>query len=77
LSSSPQGLSADEAGRRLAQRGRNEIPEQQRLLLLELAEYFWGPVPWMIEVVAILSAVVHRFVAVLRRPLPSCLGRHR
>ncbi len=58
LASSPDGLSQAEAEQRLAQYGPNEIAEKSISPLLKFLSYFWGPIPWMIEVAAILSAVV-------------------
>ena len=43
---------------RLAQYGPNEIPEKKTNPLLKFLCYFWGPIPWMIEVAVILSAPV-------------------
>ncbi|MAD44063.1 MAG: plasma-membrane proton-efflux P-type ATPase [Oceanospirillaceae bacterium] len=51
------GLSSAEARQRLEQAGFNEITEQSVNPLRKLAGYFWGPIPWMIEAAAILSAV--------------------
>jgi H+-transporting ATPase len=61
LSSNAKGLSAPEAKERLQQYGYNEITEKKKSLLLKLLSYFWGPIPWMIEVAAILSAIVHHW----------------
>jgi H+-transporting ATPase len=58
LDSSPDGLSDAEAKKRLAQYGPNEIAEKKTNALLKLLTYFWGPIPWMIEVAVVLSAVV-------------------
>jgi len=58
LNTSAAGLSQSEAERRLQQGGANEIPEEAVHPLRKLASYFWGPIPWMIEIAAILSAVV-------------------
>jgi len=58
LSSSPQGLSSAEAKARLSQYGPNAIEEKKRRPILEFLGYFWGPIPWMIEVAAALSAVL-------------------
>jgi YHS domain-containing protein len=41
-----------------AQYGPNEIEEQKTNALLKFLSYFWGPIPWMIEIAAILSAIV-------------------
>lgn len=61
LSSSEKGLSASEAKERLQKYGYNEIAEKRINPLLKLLTYFWGPIPWMIEVAAILSAIVHHW----------------
>ena len=58
LGSSPDGLSQAEAQKRLTQYGPNEIKEEKTNLILKFLSYFWGPIPWMIEVAVILSAVV-------------------
>jgi H+-transporting ATPase len=58
LGTSPDGLSQDEARRRLAQYGYNELPEEKTNPVLKFLSYFWGPIPCMIEVAVILSAVV-------------------
>lgn len=58
LKSSPDGLSPDEAKKRLSQYGPNEIEEKKSNPFLKFLTYFWGPIPWMIEVAVILSAVI-------------------
>ena len=58
LGSSPDGLSQAEAERRLTQYGPNEIAESKTNPLLKFLSYFWGPIPWMIEVAVILSGAV-------------------
>jgi H+-transporting ATPase len=52
------GLAKEEAQHRLEQYGYNEQPEKKANPLLKFLSYFWGPIPWMIEVAVILSAVV-------------------
>jgi H+-transporting ATPase len=61
LGVSGEGLSAAEAKTRLDKYGLNELPEEKVNPLLKLLSYFWGPIPWMIEVAAILSAAVRRW----------------
>ena len=36
----------------------NELPEKKANPVLKFLTYFWGPIPWMIEAAAILSAIV-------------------
>jgi H+-transporting ATPase len=61
LTSSPNGLTDAEAKKRLTQYGPNEIAEKKTNLLLKFLSYFWGPIPWMIEVAVILSGVVRHW----------------
>jgi H+-transporting ATPase len=61
LSSSAKGLSASEAKERIQQYGYNEITEKKVNPILKFLGYFWGPIPWMIEIAAILSAVIHHW----------------
>ncbi len=56
-----QGLSSDEAAQRLAQYGPNALEDKQVSMLRRLLGYFWGPIPWMIEVAAVLSALVQHW----------------
>jgi H+-transporting ATPase len=58
LGSSPDGLTDAEAKKRLNQYGPNEIAEKKTNAFLKLLTYFWGPIPWMIEVAVVLSGVV-------------------
>ena len=57
----PGGLSTEEAQRRLAQYGENAIHAVRVSALRKLLSYFWGPIPWMIEAAAVLSAIVHHW----------------
>jgi H+-transporting ATPase len=58
LDSSPNGLTQAEAEKRLAKDGPNEISEKKDNAFLKFLTYFWGPIPWMIEVAVILSGIV-------------------
>ena len=55
------GLSSDEAKRLLAQYGENALAEEHVNPLRKLLTYFWGPIPWMIEVAAALSAALQHW----------------
>lgn len=61
LGASDNGLTAAEAQVRLAKFAYNELPEEKTNPFLKFLSYFWGPIPWMIEVAAILSAVVRHW----------------
>lgn len=59
LSSDENGLTTEEATKRLERTGPNEIPEKKANPLRKFFQYFWGPIPWMIEGAAIMSVVIH------------------
>ncbi len=61
LGSSPDGLTQAEAQKRLKQYGPNEIEEKKTNPILKFLSYFWGPIPWMIEVAVVLSGVVRHW----------------
>ncbi len=61
LGSTPDGLTQAEAAKRLVQYGPNEIAEHKSNALLKVLSYFWGPIPWMIEVAVVLSGVVRHW----------------
>jgi H+-transporting ATPase len=58
LDSSPDGLTQAEAATRLEKYGPNEIAEHTTNPVLKFLSYFWGPIPWMIEIAVILSGAV-------------------
>src|SRR5271165_1666152 len=55
------GLSEAEAAKRLAQCGENALVEHHISLLERLADFFWGPIPWMIEIAALLSGLLQHW----------------
>jgi H+-transporting ATPase len=61
LKSSTSGLSSSEAQKRLEEYGPNEIIEKKVNPIVKFLRYFWGPIPWMIEIAVILSAVIRRW----------------
>ena len=61
LQASRDGLATDEAARRLQRFGPNALPQPHQSLLGRLLHYFWGPIPWMIEAAAVLSALVRHW----------------
>jgi len=58
---SQRGLTGVEVTRRLAEHGENVIREQHTHPLRKFLAYFWGPIPWMIEVAALLSGAAQRW----------------
>ena len=61
LQSTSKGLSGAEAAARLARFGPNALVEKKVSPWIKFLGYFWGPIPWMIEVAAVLSAIVQRW----------------
>jgi H+-transporting ATPase len=55
------GLSKAEVEQRHQRFGYNEIEEKEEPLWHRVFRRFWGPIPWMIEVAAILSAAVQKW----------------
>ncbi len=55
------GLTDDEVHQRQQEYGLNEIAEKEETLFARILKRFWGPIPWMIETAAILSAVVQKW----------------
>ena len=53
--------SAAEAQARLEKCGYNELPEKKEHPLIKFLSYFWGPIPGMIEIAALLSALVRHW----------------
>ncbi len=58
LNTSATGLSSEEAKKRFEKLGPNALPEKHKSIILRFFSYFWGPIPWMIEIAAILSLLV-------------------
>lgn len=58
---SQTGLNSEEAKRRQQQFGLNRIEAKEVSWIQRLLHRFWGPIPWMIEAAAILSAIAQRW----------------
>jgi len=61
LGKTDAGLTEAEAKRRLEQYGENALAEHRTSTLERLARFFWGPIPWMIEIAAVLSGVLRHW----------------
>ena len=53
-----EGLSENESQQRLNDYGTNEITENHESVFRKILIKFWGPIPWMIEIAAVLSACI-------------------
>ncbi len=60
-SSLEHGLTEEEAASRLKKDGPNAIEEERISPLKRFLTFLWGPIAWMIEIAAILSAVVRHW----------------
>lgn len=58
LGSSEDGLSAAEVAEKLVRYGPNTIEERKKSELLRFLGFYWGPIPWMIEIAAVLSIII-------------------
>ncbi len=56
-----KGISDSEAKARIEVYGENAVEEEERNPIMEFFSHFWGPIPWMIEVAAILAGSVQRW----------------
>jgi len=61
LSSTPEGLSQAEVQKRIEKYGHNELPEKKNNALLKFLSYFWGPIPIMIIIAAVLSGILQHW----------------
>ncbi len=61
LQTTPQGLTAEEARKRIQQWGPNALKETRVNPVMRFLRYLWGPIPWMIELAALLSGVVRHW----------------
>jgi len=61
LDAGMSGLDEESARIRLEQYGPNTLEEHHVHPLLKFLSYFWGPIPWMIEIAALLSAAVQHW----------------
>jgi len=61
LSTDAKGLNSSDIDKRRSEYGFNEIPEKKVHPVLKFLGYFWGPIPWMIEIAAFLSAVINHW----------------
>ncbi len=56
-----KGLSENEAKKRLEKYGPNEVEEKEENFFKRILRRFYGPIPFMIELAAVLSALVQKW----------------
>ena len=61
LQTSLDGLGKAEAQNRLEKYGYNELPDKKESPVFKFLSYFWGPIPGMIIIAAILSGILHHW----------------
>ncbi|MDI9437558.1 MAG: plasma-membrane proton-efflux P-type ATPase [Euryarchaeota archaeon] len=61
LSSTRGGLTSKEALRRQEIYGPNQIMEEKVSPIFTFLKYFWGPIPWMIEIAIVISAFIGHY----------------
>ena len=55
---SSQGLTREEAEKRLRQYGPNAVQEAKPDHFLAIAKKFWAPAPWMLEATIVLEVIL-------------------
>jgi len=55
------GITELEAAERLKRYGENVLAEHRVGIFERLLQFFWGPIPWMIEIAAVLSAALQHW----------------
>ena len=61
LHTSRKGLTDGQVSKYQSEKGFNEITEKKKNPVLKFLSYFWGPIPIMIEVAAVLSLLVQHY----------------
>ncbi|MGB9895802.1 MAG: plasma-membrane proton-efflux P-type ATPase, partial [Thermoproteota archaeon] len=62
LDTTEKGISESEAKRRLEVFGYNEVVEKKRNPILDFLLRFWGPMPWLLELAAVLSLLLGHYI---------------
>jgi len=66
LDASESGLSSAEAEKRAKEFGYNEVAEKKENIAAEFLAHFWGPIPWLLELAAIMCYIIgNRFDALV------------
>ncbi len=71
-----KGLTSQDVEKRLSENGPNALEEKKKSKWLMLFGFFWGPIPWMIEIAIVLSAILQKwpdFIIILAMLLINAL----
>jgi H+-transporting ATPase len=60
--SSQNGLTEEEAARRLKEVGYNEISEKRQNPVIDVLSRYWGPMPWLLELTMALSFFIGHYL---------------
>jgi H+-transporting ATPase len=62
LDASLNGLSEEEARKRIEKYGYNEVREEKRNPIVEFLSRYWGPMPWLLELAIVLSIFLSHII---------------
>jgi H+-transporting ATPase len=62
LDASLNGLSEEEARKRIEKYGYNEVREEKRNPIAEFFSRYWGPMPWLLELAIVLSIFLNHII---------------
>ena len=62
LDTSLNGLSEEEARKRIEKYGYNEVREEKRNPVVEFLSRYWGPMPWLLELAIVLSVLLSHII---------------
>ena len=65
LSTSTNGLSENEAKRRINESGYNELFEKRKNPFVDFMTRYWGPMPWLLELTMALSYIIGHYLEVV------------
>jgi len=60
-SSAEMGITTAEAAARLSRDGPNDVPKEPSHPVIQFARKFWGLSAWMIELIVVLSLILHKY----------------
>ncbi|HZK70071.1 MAG TPA: cation-transporting P-type ATPase [Clostridia bacterium] len=58
----PNGLSKEEAERRIKAFGYNEIVGEKKNHFLDFFKRYWGPMPWLLEFAIVLTLILKHYI---------------